>query len=259
MQITKWNFENEEVRTVETNGEPWFIASDVAKVLGYSNPQKAVRDHIDDDDKLTERIVLSGQNREVILINESGVYALIFGSKLPAAHSFKHWVTAEVLPTIRRHGVYAVDEVLANPDMLISALLELKQERQLNTNLQQTIAVQNQQIAEMQPKVSYYDVVLNCKDLVSATIIAKDFGWTARKLNRYLREKGVQFNQSGVWILYQKYAEKGYTSTKTCPYNGKDGTVHTRPHTYWTQKGRLFIYDLLKADGILPLIEKEEA
>lgn len=192
------------------------------------------------------------------IINESGVYALIFGSKLPTAHKFKHWVTADVLPTIRRHGVFAVDEVLANPDILINALLELKKERQQNVNLQQTIAVQNQQIAEMKPKASYYDVVLNCKDLVAATVIAKDYGWSAKKLNRYLQDKGVQFKKCGIWLLYQKYAENGYTSTKTCPYDGSDGSVHTKPHTYWTQKGRLFIYDLLKADGILPLIESEE-
>lgn len=259
MKITRWNFENAEVRTVEVNGEPWFVGKDVADVLGYAKARNAIAAHVDEDDALIQGVTDNlGRTQDTTLINESGVYALIFGSKLPTARKFKHWVTAKVLPAIRRHGVYAVDEVLANPDMLINALLELKQERQQNANLQQTIAVQNQQIAEMKPKASYYDVVLNCKDLVAATVIAKDYGWSARKLNRYLQEKGIQFRKCGVWLLYQKYAENGYTSTKTCPYDGSDGSVHTKPHTYWTQKGRLFIYDLMKADGILPLIEKED-
>lgn len=258
MQIKKWNFEDSEVRTIDMNGEPWFVARDVATILGFTNSRKALADHVDAEDKGVTKCDTLGGVQEMAIINESGVYALIFGSKLPTAHKFKHWVTADVLPTIRRHGVFAVDEVLTNPDILINALLELKKERQQNVNLQQTIAVQNQQIAEMKPKASYYDVVLNCKDLVAATVIAKDYGWSAKKLNRYLQDKGVQFKKCGIWLLYQKYAENGYTSTKTCPYDGSDGSVHTKPHTYWTQKGRLFIYDLLKADGILPLIESEE-
>ena len=115
-----------------------------------------------------------------------------------------------------------------------------------------------QRMIEMQPKVSYYDVVLNCKDLVAISVIAKDYGWSATKLNKYLQQKGIQYKQGGkIWLLYQKYAEKGYTSTKTHSYPGSDGSTHTKVHTYWTQRGRLFIYDLLKADGILPLVEQE--
>ena len=108
----------------------------------------------------------------------------------------------------------------------------------------------------MKPKASYYDVVLNCKDLVAISVIAKDYGWSAKKMNKYLHKKGVQFKQGDIWLLYQDYAELGYTSTKTHSYNGNDGTIHTKPHTYWTQKGRLFIYDRLKSDGIVPLIEQ---
>ena len=117
----------------------------------------------------------------------------------------------------------------------------------------------NQQIAEMKPKVSYYDVVLNCKDLISTSAIAKDYGKSAIWMNRYLNKKGIQFKQGGIWLLYQKYAEKGYTSTKTHSYLGSNGQQHTKVHTYWTQKGRLFIYELMKADGILPQIEMEGA
>lgn len=124
--------------------------------------------------------------------------------------------------------------------------------------LETTVSVQKQQIAELQPKASYYDLVLNCKDLLSATQIAKDYGKSAVWLNNKLHELGIQFKQGNVWLLYQKYAEFGYTSTKAHPYNGSDGQQHVKPHTYWTQKGRLFIYELLKADGILPTIEKEK-
>ena len=123
--------------------------------------------------------------------------------------------------------------------------------------LENTVAVQEVQIAEMKPKASYYDVVLNCKDLLSVTEIAKDYGKSAVWLNKWLHEHGIQFKQGGMWLLYQKYAEQGYTSTKTQTYNGSDGEVHTKVHTYWTQKGRLFLYEQLKADGVLPNIEKE--
>ena len=123
--------------------------------------------------------------------------------------------------------------------------------------LETTVAVQNQQIAELQPKASYYDVVLNCKDLISIGKIAKDYGWSAQKMNVYLHEHGVQYKQGKTWLLYQTYAQMGYTSTKTHTYHGEDGYEHAAdPHTYWTQKGRLFIYDLLKLNGVYPLIER---
>jgi anti-repressor protein len=114
--------------------------------------------------------------------------------------------------------------------------------------------------AEMKPKASYYDKVLNCKDLVSITTIAKDYNWTAQKMNKYLHDKGVQYKQGKRWFLYKKYADEknGYTGSKTPLTTGKDGKEHAHIHTYWTQKGRLFIYDLLKNDGILPTIEKGE-
>ena len=143
--------------------------------------------------------------------------------------------------------------------MLIAALTKLKAEREKTNALMATVAVQNQQIVEMKPKASYYDVVLNCKDLVAISVIAKDYGWSANRMNQYLHDKGVQYKQGNkIWLLYQKYAEMGYTSTKTHSYPGSDGTMHTKVHTYWTQQGRLFIYGLLKADGILPTMEQED-
>lgn len=252
------------VRTMTIENEPWFVGKDVAEILGYSNASKAVSTHVDQEDKLLIMLdiadsqngnLLIGQSKTAV-INESGLYSLILSSKMPKAKQFKRWVTSEILPAIRKHGVYAVDEVLANPDMLISALTELKKERARSKELTNTIAVKDQQIAEMQPKASYYDLVLNCKDLVSISVVAKDYGWSARRMNNYLHEKKVQYKKGKIWLLYQKYAEKGYTSTKTQTYAGTDGNMHTSVHTYWTQAGRLFIYDLLKADGVLPTIER---
>jgi anti-repressor protein len=155
-----------------------------------------------------------------------------------------------------------VEDAWNSPEAVMARALQFANQqlallRHQNMELTDTIAVQNQQILEMKPKVSYYDVVLNCKDLISTSAIAKDYGKSAIWMNRYLHEKGVQFKQSDIWLLYQKYAQKGYTSTKTHSYPGSNGETHTKVHTYWTQKGRLFIYELMKSDGMKPLIEQE--
>lgn len=155
-----------------------------------------------------------------------------------------------------------VEEAWNSPEAVMARALQFANQqiallRHQNMELTDTIAVQNQQILEMKPKVSYYDVVLNCKNLISTSAIAKDYGKSAIWMNRYLHEKGVQFKQGDIWLLYQRYAQKGYTSTKTHSYPGTDGETHTKVHTYWTQKGRLFIYELMKSDGMMPLIEQE--
>lgn len=253
-------FDNPEfgkVRTMEINGEPYFVGKDVSEILGYSDTNKAIAMHVDDEDKLNDKTASSLGQRGGWLINESGLYSLILSSKLPKAKEFKRWVTSEVLPSIRKHGAYAVDELLNDPEFAIKTFTALKEEREKNRQLVDTVAIQNQQIAELQPKASYYDVVLNCKDLLSVTQIAKDYGKSGQWLNDYLHKMKVQFKQSDIWLLYAKYANKGYTNTKTQTFNGNDGQPHTKVHTYWTQKGRLFIYDLLKSNGIVPLIERE--
>ena len=244
-----------EVRTVAINDEPYFVGKDVAEILGYQNGSRDINRHVDTEDRQKIMVFDGNQDKETIVINESGLYSLILSSKLPRAKQFKHWVTSDVLPAIRKHGAYATEELIANPDLAIAAFKALKEEREQNRKLEQKVAVQTQQISEMAPKVSYYDVVLNCKDLVSISVIAKDYGWSASRMNKYLHEKGIQFRQGDIWLLYQKYAEKGYTSTKTHSYLNDDGP-HTKVHTYWTQKGRLFIYDLLKKDGIYPQMER---
>lgn len=154
-----------------------------------------------------------------------------------------------------------VEEAWNSPEMVMKRALEFANQKveqliQRTFTLETTVAVQEQQISELKPKASYYDVVLNCKDLMSATEIAKDYGKSARWLNELLHNHGIQFKQGGIWLLYQKYAEKGYTSTKTHNYLDDNGGTHSKVHTYWTQKGRLFIYDLLKSHGILPTMER---
>lgn len=162
-----------------------------------------------------------------------------------------------------RQYFISIEEQWNTPEAVMARALQIANRRldelkSTNLILENENALQKQQIAELQPKASYYDVVLNCKDAISATAIAKDYGKSAQWLNNTLHNKGIQFRQGAMWLLYQKYAEKGYTNTKTQTYPGKDGTVHSKVHTYWTQKGRLFIYEVLKADGVLPVMEREQ-
>ena len=253
-------FQNAEfgsVRTATIDGEPYFVGKDVATILGYSNPRDAISKHVDDEDKGVAKCDTLGGRQEILFINESGLYSLILRSQLPAAKKFKRWVTSEVLPAIRRHGMYATEELIANPDLAIAAFQALKAEREKRQALVEAVAVQAQQIAELKPKATYYDVVLKCRDAVNISVIAKDYGWSAQRMNEYLHKKGVQYKQSDIWLLYQKHAGCGYTKTNTHVYEDSCGCKHTKVHTKWTQKGRLFIYEMLKADGIYSQIEME--
>lgn len=254
-ELQNFNFEGNEVRTVLINDEPYFVGKDIADVLGYSNTSKAIRDHVDEEDKLTERIVLSGQNREVITINESGMYSLVLSSKLPNAKKFKRWVTNEVLPSIRKHGAYMTDEkieeALLNPDTIINLATQLKNEREGRL-------IAEQQVKEFQPKVSYYDKVLSNDALMTISLIAKDYGMSGAGMNKLLHELGVQYRQGGTWLLYAKYQRTGWTHSETKMVPRKDGTEKAVLNTKWTQKGRLGLYELLKDNGYLPLIEQED-
>ena len=253
-------FQNAEfgsVRTTTVNGEVMFVAKDIATILGYSNPRDAINKHVDDEDKGVAKCDTLGGVQDLTIINESGLYSLILSSKMPNARKFKRWVTAEVLPAIRRHGMYVTEDLIANPDLAIAAFQALKAEREKRIALEEAVAVQAQQIAELKPKATYYDVVLKCKDAVNISVIAKDYGWSAQRMNEYLHQKGVQYKQADIWLLYQKHAGCGYTKTNTHVYEDTCGREHTKVHTKWTQKGRLFIYGLLKSDGVYPQIEME--
>lgn len=256
-ELQIFNYEGNAVRTFDQSGNPWFAAADICRVLEISNSRDAVA-RLDEDEKGVVSTDTPGGKQNLTIVNEAGLYTLILGSRKPEAKKFKRWVTHDVIPSIRKHGVYAVDEVLQNPDVLINALVALKAEREKSKELELQKAIQAQQIAEMHPKVSYYDKVLACKDLVKVSVIAKDYGWSAIKLNQYLKKKGIQYKQGETWLLYQKYAEKGYTQSFTFPYTREDGSTGNSILTKWTQKGRLFIYDLLKADGILPTCERDQ-
>lgn len=246
-----------EVRTVVKDNEPWFVAADVCRALEIVNHKDALT-RLDEDEK-TGVALTDPHGREQItnIINEPGLYSLVLGSRKPEARAFKRWITHEVVPAIRRHGMYATNELLDNPDLLIEAATRIKVQREKIAALETTVAVQSQQLAEAAPKVSYYDLILNCKDLISVSKIAKDYGMSAVKMNDLLRDMGIQYRQGNVWLLYQKYASQGYTSTKTYEYIGSDGTNHAKTATYWTQKGRLFIYNKLKDNDIVPTIERE--
>lgn len=248
-----FNFHGQEVRTVTVDNELYFVGKDVADILGYQNGSRDINRHVDEEDRQNYQNGTFG-NRGVTIINESGLYSLILSSKLPQAKDFKRWVTSEVLPTIRKHGMYAVDDLLDNPDMAIAAFQRLKEERQLRLQAQEEVAQKNQIIQELQPKATYYDLILQSESLVAISMIAKDYGMSPQKLNNLLHELKVQFKQGSTWLLYQKYADKGYTQSKTHTIDAE----RSKMHTYWTQKGRLFIYDLLKnKKGILPKIEQE--
>ena len=176
-------FNNKEfgtVRTIEENGKVIFCGTDVALSLGYTNPQKAIKDHCKKDGVTFRSVIDSmGRTQQAKFISEGNLYRLISHSKLPSAEMFEKWIFDEVIPSIRQHGLYATDKLLNDPDLAIAAFTALKKEREKAKALEDMVAIQNQQIVEMKPKASYYDLVLNCKDLVAISVIAKDYGWGA--------------------------------------------------------------------------------
>ena len=250
-----FNFEQNEARTVLANDEPYFVGKDVATALGFKDSNNALKQHVENEDKIIgcQNTTPSfkdklGRNQYPTLINESGVYDLIFGSNLPSAKKFKRWVTSEVLPAIRKHGIYATDELLNNPDLLIGVATKLKEERALRL-------VAEQRVNELQPKAEYYDNILKNKSLMTISIIAKNYGMSATKMNNLLHDLGVQYRQGNAWLLYRKHQDKGYTHTEMIPVQGSE---NLKPSTKWTQQGHIFIYQLLKDNGILPLIEQKQ-
>lgn len=264
-------FENAEfgpVRTVTINGEPWFVAADVCNALEINNVSMAIS-RLDDDEKntisLTEGIP---GNPNKTIVNEPGLYSLVLSSRKPEAKAFKRWITHEVIPDIRQYGMYGtsdfLDKALGNPDNWIRMLTEYSAVKKENETLKlktveqkEVIETQNNQITLMKPKATYYDLVLQTKNAVNITTIAKDYGLSAVTLNKKLHDYGVQYKQGGTWLLYQQHADKGYTKTKTGVYTNKAGEEYASVHTQWTQKGRMFIYEILKEHGILPKMEEE--
>lgn len=257
-----FNFEETEVRTILVNEEPYFVGKDVAEILGYSNTKDAISSHVDDEDKTviqrSEMATFEIPNRGLTIINESGLYSLIISSKLPSAKKFKRWVTSEVLPAIRKHGGYLtpqkVEEALLNPDTLIKLATQLKEEREGRL-------IAEQKVAEYEPKINYLDRILASTNAVTTSQIAADYGMSAVQFNKLLNGLDVQRKVGGQWLLYKKHMKQGYTKSHTTEIKRENGSTKTIMSTKWTQKGRLFIYNLLKEEGYLPeidLLEDEE-
>ena len=199
--------------------------------------------------------------QDTILINESGLYSLIMSSKLKNAKQFKRWVTSEVLPSIRKTGGYIVgEENMTEDELILKAMnvLNTKVEnlKQKNKQLEAENEKQNQLIGELKPKADYTDRILNSKGTVKVNVIANDYGLTAFAMNKLLHDLGVQYKQGKDWLLYGVYRGKGYTHSKTIHFFHKDGRPDTNVNMEWTQKGRLFLYNLLKKNGVIPMIEQ---
>ena len=245
-----FNFEQNEVRTFLENDIPYFVANDVAKTLGYKNPSDATNKHCKKAVKTWGSDSL-GRRQSFKVIPESDVYRLIIKSNLPSAEKFEAWVMEEVLPQIRKHGMYATDELLNNPDLLIEVATKLKEEKTLRL-------IAEQRVNELQPKADYYDRILNNKGLVTVSTIAKNYGMSAVSFNKLLHELGIQFNQSGTWLLYSKFQDKGYTHIEPFDYEDKNGNPQVKTRMKWTQKGHIFLYETLKKNNYLPMIEREQ-
>ena len=249
-----------ELRTVNVGDKIMFVASDVAKALGYSRPADAITAHCKGSVK--HRLPTNGGMQELKIIPEGDVYRLITHSKLPAAEKFESWVFDEVLPSIRKHGAYMTEDTIkkamAEPDFIIKLATELKKEREQNKQLTETCSQQQQVIGELKPKADYVDRILKSNSLVTITQIAKDYGMSGQGMNKVLHDLHIIYSCNKQWLLYSQHQAKGYTFSETVDIPREDGTTKVVMNTKWTQKGRLFLYETLKKRNLLPLIERKE-
>ena len=238
-----------EIRTMTNeSGESFFVGNDVAKALGYKKPENAIATHVESEDKTTTLIQGTGSNykTKVVIINESGLYALVLSSKLPQAKVFKHWVTSEVLPQIHKTGGYIPThdgEGRQLSDMEIMALaLQIQQK---------TIEEQHKALDVMAPKAEYCDEVLESVSCFTTTQIAKELNMTVHDLTRLLIERKVMYKQSGQYLLYADFARKGYARNRTHSHYDAEGLMHTSTYLVWTEKGRKFIHRVCKTEEIM--------
>ena len=246
-------FQNKEfgnVRVVEVDGEPWFVGKDVAEALGYAETYSMSK-RLDDEDFISAK--LPGMNMNFTLINESGLYAAVLGSYLPSAKQFKRWVTSEVLPAIRKTGSF--NQLPTGQNLIAMALIEANK---MLEEKDSTIKVQEQIIGEMKPKADYVDDILKNKSLLKISSIAKDYGMSGQAMNNLLHALKVQYKSGDQWLLYAKHQSSGYTSSETVSFTRTDGRTDVKLITKWTQKGRLFLYELLKKQGVVPMVERKE-
>ena len=241
-----------EVRVFIVNNEPWFVGKDVALLLGYAKPENALSTHVDDEDKTITLIQGTGSNYKsnTTIINESGMYSLVFGSRLKTAKEFKRWVTSDVLPSIRKTGGYIATTQEDTPELIMARALQVAQatinkHQQMLEQAQERIALQDTQLKQQAPKVKYVDDVLQSVNTYTSTQMSKELGLReAEQLHKILKEKGVMFKQSGQWMLTAKYCEHGYTKPRTHQFTRNDGSVGTSTTTVWTEKGRVFLHNM---------------
>ena len=235
-------FENKEFGAIRTmsneKGEAMFCAKDVCDALGYCNSRDAVRKHIEKEDKTTVAICDTGSNykSQAIYINESGLYALILSSKLKSAKRFKHWVTGEVLPSIRKQGGYMIVKKGETEKEVMKRALDI---------VQVTLARREEEIAKLLPRAEYADEVLDSITCITTTQLAKELDMSAQELNRRLCEMRIQYWQSGQYMLYAEYARQGFAKSRTRKHVMKHGIVLTEMYLVWTERGRNFIHQLI--------------
>ena len=230
--------------------EPLFVATDVATIINHPNTSELVK-IVDDDEKLTSTILRSGQNREVWLLTESGLYEVLMQSRKPIAKEFKKGVKA-ILKEIRTNGGYLATTQEDTPELIMARALQVAQ-RTIDSHKQQlqiaqgTIEAQQEELKAIAPLADYTREVLQSTSTFTATQIAKDLGMSAVTLNSKLRRLGIQFYQSGQWFLTAKYQGRGYTDMRIAKYvDSRTDEVKTSQSLVWTERGRLFINTLNK-------------
>lgn len=244
---------------IDENGMVQLKLENVARGLGFITVAKSGNEVIRKA-RVEEYIKGFGFSPEVgkeDFIPEPIFYLLSMKANNEVAREFQKKVAYEVLPSIRKHGMYATDELLDNPDLLIKVATALKEERERNRLLTVDNKAKTQIIGELKPKADYTDAILKNKGLVTTTQIAKDYGMSAQEMNDKLHKLDIQYKQSEQWLLYSKYHSLGYTHSETVNITRKDGRPDIKMNTKWTQKGRLFIYETLKKEDIVPVIERE--
>ena len=224
-----------EVRTILIDDEPYFVGKDVAEILGYTNPQKAIRDHVDEEDKGVNESFTPGGSQELIVINESGLYSLVLSSKLPQAKAFKRWITKEVLPSIRKHGMYATDELLANPEFAIEVFKALKEEREKVKALEADNSMKTVQVQIMKPKADYFDELVDRNLLTNFRETAKQLNIKQTDFVNFLISKRYIYRDKKGKLMPYADKNKGLFEVKEC-YNEK--TAWSGTQTLITPKGR---------------------
>ena len=253
-------FNNEElgtIRIVGTSDAPQFCLSDICKILGLQ--AAAVTRRLEKDVISSHTLLTSGGYQVLNFVTEDGLYDVILDSRKPEAKRFRKWVTSEVLPTIRKHGAYmtkdTLERAIAEPDFLIQLATTLKEEKAKRLEAEQQCEAQKQIIGEMEKKVSYLDLILSSTSTMTITQIAQDYGMSGQRMNKLLHGLRIQYKIGEQWILYAEYKDKCYVSSETIHFMTNEGVPCTTLNTKWTQKGRLFLYDILKKEGVLPKME----